>query len=320
MNKINIKIKKQQHAFKGYASTYNVKILNSFNLELQLKDTESAIKSKLIQLLSQLGGFKFVATLVLVFKKIESKDKTKYNNFYSSSKAEIIINKSDIDNVFKSIYNSIKTNIQISLRQGPGWIADSVIDYTISISKYNPLAGSRYIKLPEELDHPRKGLINIQNTDDNECFKWCLVRYLNHVDHNPRRITKIDKDFAKRLDFKDIKFPVKTRDIHKIERKNSIGISIFGYENKVKYPIYVPKKCCKVKHVDLLLIGEGEKKHCALIKDFNTFMCHHSLHRGKKHFCSYCLQAFSTEKILKSHIKDCFKINVKQTITMKDTF
>ena len=30
------------------ASTYNVEILNSFNLELQLRDTESAIKSKLI--------------------------------------------------------------------------------------------------------------------------------------------------------------------------------------------------------------------------------------------------------------------------------
>ena len=24
---------------------------------------------------------------------------------------------------------------------------------------------------PKELDHPKKGLINIQNIDDNECFK-----------------------------------------------------------------------------------------------------------------------------------------------------
>ena len=39
----------------------------------------------------QLKGFKFVATLVLVFKKIESKDKTEYGNFYSSSKADIIM-------------------------------------------------------------------------------------------------------------------------------------------------------------------------------------------------------------------------------------
>ena len=36
-------MRKRQHAFKGFASTYNVQILNSFNPEVQLKDTESAI-------------------------------------------------------------------------------------------------------------------------------------------------------------------------------------------------------------------------------------------------------------------------------------
>ena len=83
------------------------------------------------------------------------------------------------------------------------WIIDSVTDHTISISNHNPLAGSSYIKLPKESDHSRKGWIGIQNTDDNVCFKWCLVRYLNPAaDHN-RRITKADKHFAKRLGFKD---------------------------------------------------------------------------------------------------------------------
>ena len=45
-----------------------------------------------------------MTTLVLVFKKIESKDKTKYDNFYTSSKVEIIINEGDIDDGFQSIY------------------------------------------------------------------------------------------------------------------------------------------------------------------------------------------------------------------------
>ena len=82
--------------------------MNYFNPELQLTDTESAIKSKSIEeLLTQLKGFKFVTTLVLVFKKIESEDKTKYDNFYSSSKAEIVINY--IDDVFQSIYTTITT-------------------------------------------------------------------------------------------------------------------------------------------------------------------------------------------------------------------
>ena len=58
------------------------------------------------------------------------------------------------------------------------------------------------------------------------------------------------------------------------------------------------------------------KRHYILIKDFNTFMYDHSLHRGRKQFCRHCLQTFSTEDILKSHIKDCFKINDKQRIIM----
>ena len=69
MNKKNTKITKQEQAFKGYTSTYNVEILNSFNPELQGKDTKSVIKSKLTELLTLLGGFKFVTILVLVFTK-----------------------------------------------------------------------------------------------------------------------------------------------------------------------------------------------------------------------------------------------------------
>ena len=54
-------------------------------------------------------------TLTLVFKKIECEDKTKYDGFYSISKAEIIIN--DSDNVFQSIYTTVIINIQKSLRK-----------------------------------------------------------------------------------------------------------------------------------------------------------------------------------------------------------
>ena len=46
-------------------------------------------------------------------------------------------------------------------------------------------------------------------------------------------------------------------------------------------------------------------------------MYDHSLHRGRKHFCRYCLYAFITEEVLKHHIKDFFQINGKQTIKMR---
>ena len=79
----------------------------------------------------------------------------------------------------ESIYSTIISNIQKSLGKISGWMIDSVIDHTISILKYNPLPESSCIKLQKELDHRRKVLINIQNIDDNKCFKWSIIRYLN---------------------------------------------------------------------------------------------------------------------------------------------
>ena len=101
-----------------------------------------------------------MTTLVLVFKEIESEDKTKFDNFYSSLKAEIIISESDTVDVIKSIYTTVITHIQKPLEKVSGWIIDSVTDHTISISKYNSLAGSSYIKLPMKLiKNLPKGLI-----------------------------------------------------------------------------------------------------------------------------------------------------------------
>ena len=66
---------KQIHTFKNVSNTYNVEILNFSIAELKLKDSESTIKSKLIELLTRLKGFEFATTLVLVFKKIRKNDK-----------------------------------------------------------------------------------------------------------------------------------------------------------------------------------------------------------------------------------------------------
>ena len=39
-------------------------------------------------------------------------------------------------------------------------------------------------------------------------------------------------------------------------------------------------------------------------------------HHGKKHFCMYCLQHFSSERVLTKHKENCILINGIQGITM----
>ena len=52
-----------------------------------------------------------------------------------------------------------------------------------------------------------------------------MVRNLNPADSHLASITKADKDFAKRHDFKDINFPGKTRDIQKTEKKIQFALA-----------------------------------------------------------------------------------------------
>ena len=108
-------------------------MLNSLNIDLQLKGTESAIRNKLIDLLAELKGVKFVMTLLLEFQKIESDDKTKYNTFYLNLKVKTVINESDIGDAFQSIHSTTISNMQKSLGKGSGRITDSVKDHNINI-------------------------------------------------------------------------------------------------------------------------------------------------------------------------------------------
>ena len=81
--------------------------------------------------------------------------------------------------------------------------------------------------MPKELDHPKKGLINIQSFDDNKCFKWWVFRELHPADHNSSRTTKANKLFGDELEFEDIKFLVKIKDYHKIEKKSILSALVF---------------------------------------------------------------------------------------------
>ena len=184
------------------------------------------------------------------------------------------------------------------------------------MTKYEPFKGGSYIELPTELRNSAKGLINLQNKDDC-CFAWCHVRYLNPKDRNPQRITKSDNKYIqdKIVNYDGIEFPVTTKQYSKIEKQNDIRINVFGYENKQFFPIYISSERYE-KHMELLLITEGEKNHYVLIKDFNKLMFNQTKHKDRKHFCMFCLQCFSSERVLNDHKENCIAINGKQAIKM----
>ena len=45
---------------------------------------------------------------------------------------------------------------------GSSWIVEEIINQYLNVRSYLPLSESTHIKLPVELQHPMKGLINIE--------------------------------------------------------------------------------------------------------------------------------------------------------------
>ena len=118
-----------------------------------------------------------------------------------------------------------------------------------------------------------------------------------------------------KMNYEGIEFLVSQKHYNKVEKQNSIRINVFGYENGQPFPIHISKETFE-DQMNLLLITKEEKKHYVLIKDFNAFMYNQSKHKERKHFCMYCLQSFSSERILANHVNNCLTINGAQAINM----
>ena len=101
-----------------------------------------------------------------------------FKTAFFNSKAQTIINNTEIPNALQLSKQQILNIIAKWISEGSGWTIESVDNHYLNIVQYQPLKGSSYIKLPSELNHNKKGSINLKN-NDNECFRWCHIRLLN---------------------------------------------------------------------------------------------------------------------------------------------
>ena len=97
----------------------------------------------------------------------------------------------------------------------------------LNIFKYQALkkhVGS-YIELLKSLS--RQGLVNIKNNDDY-CFIWSYIRYINPLEKNPNRIKLSDKKLFDEIyqKLKDFKFPLQINKTNIIKIENILKINV----------------------------------------------------------------------------------------------
>ena len=176
------------HYFCTVLSTksFEIGIKNNKDPLEQLQNTRKAIEYHIVSILPSMKGLKFVETLKVTFKKLAN-DNIVYKTTYFNSKAQTIINNIEIPEALQLSKQQILNMIAKWISEGSGWTIQSVDNHHLSIVKYQPMKGSSYIKLPQELRNGKKGLINMKN-EDNECFRWCHIRHLNPQGKHPERI------------------------------------------------------------------------------------------------------------------------------------
>ena len=132
----------------------------------QLKSSEISVENLFKDFLVEMKGFKYQITLQVLLSKVRNKGLVEYSTAYFNSLTKTVIGEKHF---LDQCFNEIVFRLEIWISHGSGWIVDNILSQYLNINSYKPLNGSTYCKLPKELSHPMKGLINIQN-DHNKCF------------------------------------------------------------------------------------------------------------------------------------------------------
>jgi hypothetical protein len=262
------------------------------------------------------GPIKFVETLVLkMVKGLLSEGNAV--DLRMESETITVMSANEAEDVVKLSAERIIGKIESCQERGSNWRVIMVKRHEIDVVHFNPLVGSSFIELPAPLKSDKNGLINIENMDDNECFRWCHVRHLKPKKQKANKITKPDRKFAETLNYKGIDFPVRIDDIPKIERANEIRITVIMLKGeKMFFPRYTSKFDYK-DHMELLLVEDDEgNTHYVLVRDVSMLLS--SLHKTqhRTYYCLGCLNGFNSQERLDELIETCREVNGTQKTVM----
>ena len=143
---------KTNHAFRGYAMSYKVEIIEKKDPINQLEGSKSSIKDLFSDLLNETKGFKSQITLKVVLKKYRSTEIEFARVYFNSTTKAVINDKLSLETAFQGVLYRIDNLIN----EGSIWIVELIESQYINISTYRPLSGSSYIKFPDELRSAKK--------------------------------------------------------------------------------------------------------------------------------------------------------------------
>ena len=124
-----LSVKQVSEAFKRYAKSFNIEIIDRKDPLVQLHASKSCIKDLFKVLLCEIKGFKYQITMNIKLRKQKTNGDTnsganvEYANVYFNSVAKIVINCS-FDWLIDKSFEEILYGISKGINEGFGWVID----------------------------------------------------------------------------------------------------------------------------------------------------------------------------------------------------
>ena len=162
-----LRVIKTDQAFRGYAISYKVEIIEKKDPIARLEASKLSIKDLFSNLLNKTKGFKYQININVLLKKYKLNGEIEFASVYFNSFTKTVTNyrfrlKNSVQEILYMIDNWIN--------EESGWNVELIESQYINISFYKTLSGSSQMKLPVELRNSRKGLINIKKKIKNDFY------------------------------------------------------------------------------------------------------------------------------------------------------
>ena len=188
-----ITLKEIESAFKGTMKTFRI-----MGEASDYKSYLHNIKSATTELLGkQPKPIKVMLRLQCQFRKMDNGEEI-FTDYHFHTKTAVVDESTELTEFLSVSIERLVELIESLQGKGSGWIFDKVLHFDILVDVFKPLAGSSYIPLPKFLAN-KKAIINPKNTDDDECFKWCVTEAVYPQKRDRERVTKESKENAKRF-------------------------------------------------------------------------------------------------------------------------
>ncbi|KAJ8980867.1 hypothetical protein NQ317_008926 [Molorchus minor] len=300
-----------RNAFKNRIASYR---FSSSRDHIDFYDFMWEVKQKVLDIIDKC--MKKYHTLKVNFEifglyEIPEKELSDIKSF--NTKNKIITIATDLHQIFEEFTEEMTSQASEFQEKDSGWTLKHILFLDVNINKFTPMSASSYIKLPKAIAY-KNAVLNIYNKD-NACFAWSINASIFPAEGDPQQTTSYPH-YDTLLNFRDLEFPMKLKDISKFEKMNNISVNVFGLESEfrdgkiiteVVGPLHFTSDR-QATHVNLLLLTDNVgNNHYCLIKDLSRLVSQQKSKRhGGLHICDGCLQSFTKIEHLKAHEKnDC---------------